>query len=45
MAFAVLGLVTDGIEIEDPDCVSKSFPTFWNELDRFCRHHGRGASE
>ncbi len=45
MAFAVLGLVTDGIEIEDPDCVSKSFPTFWNELDRFCRHHGRGVSQ
>ena len=39
MSFAVLGLVFDGIEIEDPACVKKSFPGFWAEFDRFCRHH------
>jgi 3-phosphoshikimate 1-carboxyvinyltransferase len=39
MAFAVLGLVSDGIEIEDPTCVAKSFPNFWNEFNRFHTHH------
>ena len=29
MAFAVLGLRTGGVEIEDPDVVDKSFPGFW----------------
>ncbi len=38
MAFGTLGLVVDGIEIEDPGCVAKSFPGFWDELDRFRRH-------
>jgi len=42
MAFAVLGLVTDGIQIEDPACVTKSFPAFWDELERFRRHHAAG---
>ena len=39
MAFSILGLVTDGIEIEDPACVAKSFPDFWDELARFRAHH------
>jgi 3-phosphoshikimate 1-carboxyvinyltransferase len=39
MAFAVLGLVSPGIEIEDPGCVAKSFPGFWQELERFRAHH------
>ncbi len=39
MAFAVFGLVRDGVDIEDPDCVSKSFPGFWKELARFRAHH------
>ncbi|MBN2179022.1 MAG: 3-phosphoshikimate 1-carboxyvinyltransferase [Deltaproteobacteria bacterium] len=34
MSFAVLGLATDGIFIKNEGCVSKSFPGFWNELDR-----------
>lgn len=38
MAFALAGLMRDGIEIEDPACVGKSFPNFWDELARF-RHH------
>jgi len=32
MAFAVLGSVVDGIEVEDPDVVSKSWPGFWTML-------------
>jgi 3-phosphoshikimate 1-carboxyvinyltransferase len=42
MAFAVLGLVQEGIRIQDPDCVAKSFPGFWTELARFARHHNGG---
>ncbi|HVT77317.1 MAG TPA: 3-phosphoshikimate 1-carboxyvinyltransferase [Acidimicrobiales bacterium] len=34
MAFAVLGLVTPGIEISDAECVSKTFPDFFDVLDR-----------
>jgi len=33
MAFAVLGLRRGGIVIEDPGCVSKSYPSFWDDLD------------
>ena len=33
MSFAVLGTLAGGIEIEDPDCVTKSHPGFWAELD------------
>ena len=29
MAFAVTGLRIPGIKIRDPDCVQKSFPSFW----------------
>jgi 3-phosphoshikimate 1-carboxyvinyltransferase len=34
MSFALLGLRSAGIEIVDPDCVGKTFPGFWRELDR-----------
>ncbi len=37
MAFAVLGLVVPGIEIEDPDCVAKTFPGFFDTLDSLHR--------
>lgn len=33
MAFAVLGTVVNGIEVEDPQVVSKSWPGFWDTLD------------
>lgn len=33
MAFALLGLVVPGMVIQDPDCVAKSYPTFWHDLD------------
>lgn len=32
MAFGLLGLVVDGIEIEDPEVVSKSWPDYWASL-------------
>lgn len=33
MSFAILGLKI-GLEIENPDCVSKSFPDFWEYLEK-----------
>lgn len=39
MAFSLLGLIHDGIKIQDPKCVEKSFPNFWAELRRFVAHH------
>jgi 3-phosphoshikimate 1-carboxyvinyltransferase len=33
MAFGILGLVVDGIEVNDPGVVSKSWPDFWDALD------------
>jgi 3-phosphoshikimate 1-carboxyvinyltransferase len=32
MAFGLLGLVVDGVEIIDPDVVSKSWPGYWEML-------------
>ena len=34
MSFAILGLATPGIKIKDKDCVNKSFPCFWDELEK-----------
>jgi len=34
MALALIGLVRPGISIENPTCVSKSYPTFWRDLAR-----------
>ncbi len=33
MSFAVAGLRVPGVVIEDPDCVQKTFPTFFEELE------------
>jgi 3-phosphoshikimate 1-carboxyvinyltransferase len=33
MSFALLGLVVPGIEIADPGCVAKTFPTYFDVLD------------
>lgn len=33
MAFGVLGLVVDGVEVLDPGVVSKSWPDFWSALE------------
>ena len=34
MAFAVLGLAVPGMVIRNPACVAKSFPEFWDYLER-----------
>jgi 3-phosphoshikimate 1-carboxyvinyltransferase len=34
MSFAVAGLAVDGIVIQDPECVRKTFPGFFDELRR-----------
>ncbi|WP_306118307.1 MULTISPECIES: 3-phosphoshikimate 1-carboxyvinyltransferase [unclassified Roseitalea] len=33
MSFALAGLVTDGITIDDPGCVAKTFPAYWDVLE------------
>lgn len=33
MAFAVAGLAVPGTRIAEPDCVAKSYPTFWQDLE------------
>ncbi len=33
MAFALVGLRTPGVEIEDPGCVAKTFPSYFEVLD------------
>jgi 3-phosphoshikimate 1-carboxyvinyltransferase len=38
MAFGVLGTVVDGIEVEDPSVVTKSWPDFWQLLERVTGH-------
>ncbi len=37
MAFALIGLRTEGIEIADPMCCRKTFETYFEVLDRLCR--------
>jgi 3-phosphoshikimate 1-carboxyvinyltransferase len=32
MSFAVLGAVAGGVRIEDPACVAKTYPGFWDDL-------------
>ena len=44
MSFGLYRLLAEGIEIEDPACVAKSFPNFWQELARFAAHHRGGAA-
>jgi 3-phosphoshikimate 1-carboxyvinyltransferase len=34
MAFAVLGTLVDGVSISSPDCVTKSYPSFWTDLEQ-----------
>ena len=38
MAFGLLGLVVDGIEIGDPAVVSKSWPSYWDALAAIPSH-------
>ncbi|MEM9251642.1 MAG: 3-phosphoshikimate 1-carboxyvinyltransferase [Planctomycetota bacterium] len=34
MAFGVLGLARPGVTIDDPACVAKTYPQFFNDLDK-----------
>jgi 3-phosphoshikimate 1-carboxyvinyltransferase len=34
MSFALVGLKVPGVKIENPECVKKSFPTFWKEFEK-----------
>ena len=36
MSFAVAGLVSPGVVISDPDCTAKTYPGFFDDLDRLC---------
>ncbi|MBW3636629.1 MAG: 3-phosphoshikimate 1-carboxyvinyltransferase [Armatimonadetes bacterium] len=36
MSFAITGLRSPGIEIRDPGCVAKTFPDFFERLDKLC---------
>ncbi len=33
-AFALVGLVAEGVRVRDPQCVGKSWPGFWRDLER-----------
>ncbi len=35
MSFAIAGLAVDGLAIENEQCVAKSFPGFWEQIDVF----------
>ena len=37
MSFAVLGTKIGNLKINDPDCVAKTFPRFWEELDNLSK--------
>ena len=37
MSFAITALKSPGIEIRDPGCVAKTFPNFWETLEKLCR--------
>ncbi|MBI2377297.1 MAG: 3-phosphoshikimate 1-carboxyvinyltransferase [Deltaproteobacteria bacterium] len=39
MAFALLSLREPGIDVDDRDCVSKSYPSFWEDLEKMRAHH------
>lgn len=36
MSFAVLGLKAPGVVIADPGCTAKTYPNFFDDLDRLC---------
>jgi 3-phosphoshikimate 1-carboxyvinyltransferase len=36
MSFAITGLRSPGVEILDPGCVAKTFPDFFQRLDKLC---------
>lgn len=43
MSFSLLSLLYPGVSIQDPACVAKSFPNYWDEFSRFRAHHAQRA--
>lgn len=43
MSFAILGLARAGVSIEDPACVAKTYPGFWDALKACYASAGRSA--
>lgn len=44
MSFSLIGLAVPGVVIADPGCVDKTYPRFWDDLDRVVTDSGRGGS-
>lgn len=40
MSFALVGLRIPGVTVRNPECVTKSFPGFWSEIERLRRPAG-----
>jgi 3-phosphoshikimate 1-carboxyvinyltransferase len=40
MSFAVLGMAAGNVAIEDPSCVAKTYPTFWDDVAACYRASG-----
>ena len=45
MAFAVAGLRVDGLVINDPGCVAKTFPDFWERWNAAFYHDSSGDTD
>lgn len=43
MSFAILGLAREGVQIETPSCVAKTYPTFWDDLRKLYAHCAQQA--
>jgi 3-phosphoshikimate 1-carboxyvinyltransferase len=43
MSFAVLGMAAGKVAIEDPACVAKTYPTFWEDVAACYRTTGGGV--
>ena len=37
MSLALVGLRQPGVTINDPDCVAKTYPGYFQDLERICR--------
>ncbi len=41
MSFSLIGLRVPGIRIADPGCTAKTYPEYFEDLDRLCASAGR----
>lgn len=44
MSFSLLGLKAKGIRILDPECTAKTYPNYFEDLERLCRNDGYSVS-